>query len=63
MLPMLVLKKTRSGRYIHFIVGPYVSLKVATINRLGSYGLDAIHSRFVHDAELKDDISFSSWRY
>lgn len=43
-LPMLVLKKTMPGRYIHFVAVPYVSLKIATINRLRSYGLDAVDS-------------------
>lgn len=59
-LPMLVLKRTRPGRYIHFVAVPYVSLKVATVNRLRSYGLDAVDSRFVHNAELMDGTTFSS---
>lgn len=41
LLPMLVLKRTRRGRYVHFIAVPYVSLKLATIQRLQEAGLCA----------------------
>lgn len=38
-LPMMVLQKTRPGRYVHFVGVPYEALRLATENKLRKAGL------------------------
>ena len=53
MLPMMVLKKTRPGRYVHFVGVPYESLKLATMAKLERAGLTARDIQVVHHESYK----------
>ncbi|QID84848.1 hypothetical protein GRS66_007382 [Saccharomyces pastorianus] len=44
LLPMMVLAKTRPGKFIHFVSVPYVALKTATMKRVQQAGLVAADS-------------------
>lgn len=50
---MMVLKKSRPGKYVHFIAVPYVSLKIATIQRLQEAGLEADDLALCSSTEVK----------
>ncbi|QLG72925.1 hypothetical protein HG535_0D06370 [Zygotorulaspora mrakii] len=55
-LPMLVLKKTRPGKYVHFIAVPYVSLKIATIQKLKDVGLQAADMAVLISSDRKSQL-------
>ena len=53
MLPMMVLKKNRPGKYVHFVGVPYESLKLATIAKLQRAGLIARDIKMVSHESYK----------
>ncbi|QLG70072.1 hypothetical protein HG535_0A00110 [Zygotorulaspora mrakii] len=55
-LPMLVLKRTRPGKYVHFVAVPYVSLKIATMQRLEEVGLAVADLKLLGSAEWKSKL-------
>lgn len=56
LLPIMVLKKSRPGKYVHFIAVPYVSVKIATIQRLQQAGLVVADLTLLTSTDLRSKL-------